>query len=459
MAIFLSRRLIRTLVFSVISLVILLALLNSHKSTAAYVPTPFRVVNVGSFGMGYGSSATDEEIDELVSDNLTTLDKEAEETRKKAEKAAAAGEKKDPNEETEGSKALEEAAVDAAGKPVEMSLMDFLKPTFAKAGSKPKAAFVTLARNSNLQGLIGSIKKMESRFNHKYNYPWVFLNEVEFSDEFKNTVKSLCSGPVSFGLIPEEQWSYPEWVDLDEAAAGRKKLADNNVIYGDSESYRHMCRYQSGFFWRHPLLDDYDWYWRVEPDTRITCDIPYDPFQYMQDNQKAYGFTITIHEYEATIKTLWKTTKDFLKGHKDYIVEDNLSKFISEDDLETYNLCHFWSNFEIASLNLWRSPQYKAYFEYLDKSGNFFYERWGDAPVHSIAAALFLPRSAIHYFNDIGYYHPPYHNCPIDADLHAERNCECEAKSDFTFRGYACGRQYFDAQKLERPANWKEYSN
>lgn len=43
------------------------------------------------------------------------------------------------------------------------------------------------------------------------------------------------------------------------------------------------------------------------------------------------------------------------------------------------------------------------FFKYLDKTGNFFYERWGDAPVHSIAAALFLPSSAIHQFDDIAY--------------------------------------------------------
>jgi len=46
-----------------------------------------------------------------------------------------------------------------------------------------------------------------------------------------------------------------------------------------------------------------------------------------------------------------------------------------------------------------------AYFEHLDKAGGFFYERWGDAPVHSIAASLFLPRSQIHFFNDIAYVH------------------------------------------------------
>jgi Glycolipid 2-alpha-mannosyltransferase len=50
----------------------------------------------------------------------------------------------------------------------------------------------------------------------------------------------------------------------------------------------------------------------------------------------------------------------------------------------------FWSNFEIGSLDFYRSEAYTAYFEHLDKAGGFFYERWGDAPVHSIAACLFL---------------------------------------------------------------------
>ena len=31
-------------------------------------------------------------------------------------------------------------------------------------------------------------------------------------------------------------------------------------------SYRHMCRWNSGFFYKHPRLKDFDWYWRIEPD-------------------------------------------------------------------------------------------------------------------------------------------------------------------------------------------------
>jgi hypothetical protein len=31
-------------------------------------------------------------------------------------------------------------------------------------------------------------------------------------------------------------------------------------------SYRNMCRWNSGFFYKHPRLADYEFYWRVEPD-------------------------------------------------------------------------------------------------------------------------------------------------------------------------------------------------
>jgi alpha 1,2-mannosyltransferase len=57
-------------------------------------------------------------------------------------------------------------------------------------------------------------------------------------------------------------------------------------------------------------------------------------------------------------------------------------------------------------MNLWRSPAYQAFFELLESKGGFYYERWGDAPVHSIAAALLQSRNQIHFFDEIGYAHP-----------------------------------------------------
>lgn len=79
---------------------------------------------------------------------------------------------------------------------------------------------------------------------------------------------------------------------------------------------------------------------------------------------------------------------------------------------EKYNYCHFWSNFEIARVDVWNNPKYNEYFDYLDRSGGFFKERWGDAPVHSLGVAMFMDLDEIHYFRDIGYKHSTIAHCP-----------------------------------------------
>lgn len=89
-------------------------------------------------------------------------------------------------------------------------------------------------------------------------------------------------------------------------------------------------------------------------------------------------------------------------------------------------------SFELGRVSFFQSAAYKSLFEHLDASGGFFYERlsrfwtltltlsqhplhpafitlptrlrWGDAPVHSLAAAALLPRTAVAQL-DVGYQH------------------------------------------------------
>jgi len=218
-------------------------------------------------------------------------------------------------------------------------------------------------------------------------------------------------------------------------------MRKNKVIYGDSVPYRNMCRFNSGFFFRHELLKDIKYYWRVEPDVEYYCDIDYDPFLVMQDNNKLYGFTISLFEYEATIPTLWSGVKEFMEQYPQYLTEGNALKFLSDDGGQTYNRCHFWSNFEIADLDLWRSEAYMKFFEFLDQKGGFYYERWGDAPVHSIGAALFAKKEQIHFFEDIGYKHNPFIHCPQGAS-HAKGKCWCDVKENFDYEWYSCTNKY-----------------
>ncbi|KAJ2856706.1 hypothetical protein GGI22_003729, partial [Coemansia erecta] len=146
--------------------------------------------------------------------------------------------------------------------------------SYRPKGPKPvNACFAILARNHDWRSLRDSMKQMEDRFNHRYNYPYVFLNDKPFSEEFINMTRSMTDAEVFYGQIPKEHWSYPEWINQTKAMESRERMDKDGVMYGGSESYRHMCRFESGLFFKHPLMQQFDYYWRLEPGIQYHCDI------------------------------------------------------------------------------------------------------------------------------------------------------------------------------------------
>jgi alpha 1,2-mannosyltransferase len=217
-------------------------------------------------------------------------------------------------------------------------------PPATHPGPRMNATFVTLARNSDVWEIARSIRQVEDRFNRKFNYDWVFLNDDDFDETFKRVTTALVSGTTKYGKIGKEHWGFPSWIDQDKAAKVREDMRERKIIYGDSVSYRHMCRYESGFFFRHPLMLDYEWYWRVEPSIELFCDIEYDTFKFMADNGKKYSFVLSLYEYVETIPTLWDSVKNFTKSFPQHIAKDNSMAFLSDDNGNTYNHCHFVSD-------------------------------------------------------------------------------------------------------------------
>lgn len=316
---------------------------------------------------------------------------------------------------------------------------------------RENAAFVVLARNKEIEGVLSSMHYLEEHFNQWFNYPYVFLNNQEFNSTFKRLIRNATNADVEFGLVGPDAWGFPDWVeDADELRESIAMQGDRAIMYGGLETYHHMCRFFSGFFFNHPLMLKYDWYWRVEPDVKFFCDITYDPFRYMAQNKKVYGFVIAIKELVETVPNMfryasaWKRKKNLastgmwkmlLKSDEEKPAQNSLLQLPievlqldphKEDDKshktnpetmegEAYNMCHFWSNFEIARLDFFRSPEYKSFFEEMDLTGGFWRERWGDAPIHSLGAGLLLEPSQVHYFRDIGYQHTDIFHCPANA--------------------------------------------
>jgi hypothetical protein len=59
--------------------------------------------------------------------------------------------------------------------------------------TRANATFLFLARNAELPGVLRSMQSLEARFNRRHGYPYTFLNELDFSDEFKAFVKSCTN--------------------------------------------------------------------------------------------------------------------------------------------------------------------------------------------------------------------------------------------------------------------------
>lgn len=137
-----------------------------------------------------------------------------------------------------------------------------------------------------------------------------------------------------------------------------------------------------------------------------------DPFLAMIENNKTYGFTIAVKELRETVPNIFRYASAYKRlnnitsqGLWEMFTEPRPEKQAPEDDPnykpplpeeilrtdpgrmnlpeidseamegESYNMCHFWSNFEIARLSWFRSKEYKAFFEMMDRSGGFWMER------------------------------------------------------------------------------------
>jgi mannosyltransferase len=113
--------------------------------------------------------------------------------------------------------------------------------------ARENAVLVMLARNSEVSGAVSSVQNVQEQFNDNFGYPWVFLNDEEWSEEFKEEVGEAVRGAdVKFEVIPKEMWGYPEGIDRERARKSMQEMEDMKIQYGSLESYHHMCRFQSG---------------------------------------------------------------------------------------------------------------------------------------------------------------------------------------------------------------------
>ena len=142
----------------------------------------------------------------------------------------------------------------------------------------------------------------------------------------------------------------------------------------------------------------------------------------MEKANKTYGFTIAVKELRETVPNIFRYASAYKRKNKiksqglwemfiepldgpekkkkdeekaapknpNPLPEDILNTEPGEGSIpdvdpeamdgENYNMCHFWSNFEIAKLDFFRSKEYEDFFNMMDRSGGFWMERVSAPP-------------------------------------------------------------------------------
>lgn len=123
-----------------------------------------------------------------------------------------------------------------------------------------------------------------------------------------------------------------------------------------------------------------------------------------------YAFTLALWEVLMTVPSLFRETTDYKEARGlpstslwKAMVEASplpwplrpvLSALGSRDARgDAWNGCHYWSNFEIGDMDFFRGREYQEYFDAMDRTGGFYYER-----VSTLGEELNLlsPRSPTH---------------------------------------------------------------
>ncbi|KAJ2238132.1 hypothetical protein IWW45_000319 [Coemansia sp. RSA 485] len=317
--------------------------------------------------------------------------------------------------------------------------------------------FLFITRTMSLTKVRRTMFDVQRRFNDRHGYPYVFLSEQPLSDLFQEAVRHMAgaNASVEFGTI-EEGWGYPEWIAPERAEQAAEDWAEANDVVVDRVGYRHMVRYWAGPFASHPLMQKYRYMWRLEPGSHYTCDFEYDPFAYLESHRLSYGFSISFEETPDAVPTLARAARQFIAENLDMFQTATNETFNSGNSLGwmfdmEYNRCQFLTNSEIVDLDFIRSKNYRKLFEHLDKKGGMYYERWSDATVRSLAAAMFLNSSQVRWMDDVGYKHDLLNNCPTS--IERQMRCACNPAKSSHHLPMSCSARWSTSARSLNPGD------
>jgi alpha 1,2-mannosyltransferase len=276
------------------------------------------------------------------------------------------------------------------------------------------AAIVMLLIEPDAAEVASTLANFEDNFNKQFHYPYVFLHDKPISTAMNSTLHDIVTTGVTFGEIPANHLMVPASIRKDDVLQSISQLKEDQIPFSSLQA-RLRHRYMAAFLPRHPALERFDYMYRLEPKSTLLCKVEHDPLVRMQKEKKKLAFALSFREFKATVTNLLNATLAFMGSrHVNptwFEFFTSAPSFAVSAASSRHGFCHFWSAFDISDLRFLRSAAYQDYMGFLDHRGGFFYSRWSDSVVRSLAAGMLLKKQEILYVHDVAFYSKPFTHC------------------------------------------------
>ena len=234
-------------------------------------------------------------------------------------------------------------------------------------------AIIYLSQVSRLSLLVRSLERVQRNYLDKFPHPVIMYHEGDFLAPQQKMLQDICPSltfrevnidpPAHIDVSKKESWGMPRF----------------------GVGYRNMCRFFA--MGLYPLIQDLDYYMRLDDDSFIQSPVTEDPFETMAKGNFQYGFRCTRPERSTSVNGLVRCIRK------------------AAGDCAKWKNTIFYNNFHIARPKLWLWEPIKSVLEAIDKAGGIYTQRWGDAPIHTLLVRTFVGPEFRHHFTGFKYKH------------------------------------------------------
>lgn len=256
--------------------------------------------------------------------------------------------------------------------------------TSSQVPSSKKNAIVCLVRGkknlSDYDELIERNLSLQRNFSGFSDCDNLIFHEGNITSEQQSYVKD-ASPNSAFVTLPDKCFS--------------KKHADRFLPYENTWrlGYKHMCRFFSVEI--YPLLEEYQYYWRLDDDCFLHGELNFDPFEKLADSDCLYGYVREkIEGHKLTRETLPEFSRKYLEAvHPEKVNDVDVSAL------------NYYNNFHVSSVAFWSRPEVVNFLGSVDESGGIYKYRWGDSTIQAIAVRMFSEPEQRMKFEEVRYEH------------------------------------------------------